>query len=280
MLYVIVITAVLALAGVGLFWFFRRERQRGPIHASPPPVVFIPHQQADGPGALRPRPPTPPAQAAQAAHPAQSAQAASSFAGPPRAPDGRGYAPGPAPAATAPAPYPAEIPVARTLFVGADDATGRAAGGMTGERATRDGAPPRSRRQAGALRLAAEDEPVPAPSSASGTLRMLPGRFEVVEGHPTDREIRFVAEPGIFDQCFTMGRGDGTPGRHVRLHGQTVSRMHAALNFRGGMWSIENLSTTNPLRVNGHELDGEQQVAPLTDGDIVEMGEVVLRFRS
>lgn len=274
MLYLIIVTAVLALAGIGLFWFLRRERHRGPIQASPPPVVFIPHRQPDAPVILRPHPMTAPVQAAQPGRPAQVVPPAAS---PPHASDGRGsgvHGPGSAGA------YPAEIPVARTLFVGADDASGAAASGVA-DRATRDVMPPpRSRRQAGALRLAADDEPAPTPSAATGTLRMLPGRFEVVEGHPSDREIRFVAEPGIFDQCFTLGRGDGTPGRHVRLHGQTVSRMHAALNFRGGMWSIENLSTTNPLRVNGHELPGEQAVAPLADGDIVEMGEVVLRFRS
>ncbi|HEY0970818.1 MAG TPA: FHA domain-containing protein [Gemmatimonadales bacterium] len=263
MLYVIIITAVLALAGIGLFWFFRRERQRGPIHASPPPVVFIPHRQPDAPEIIRPRPPTPQP---------QPAQVFSDYA---RPVDARSAFPAADPVGSA--PHTAELAVGRTMIVGTAGADGAAA---HPEHLPREGAQPRPRRQVGALRLADEDEPSPSPASATGTLRMLPGRFEVVEGHPSDREIRFVAEPGIFDQCFTMGRGDGTPGRHVRLHGQTVSRMHAALSFRGGMWTIENLSTTNPLRLNGHELVGEQPVAPLADGDIVELGEVVLRFRS
>lgn len=292
MLYVFVITAVLALAGIGLFWFFRRERQRGPIHASPPPVVFIPRHLPDAP---EPLPPSLAARPAVSTTPPTGPLPASAFA-PPGEPRPQPVA-HPAPSAV-PQPVsqagpqlvelPVELPVARTMFVGADGAS-RADDvrePLARERLDDLGARPQRRRRRGptrladAPRLAEEPELEPVPLSATGTLRMLPGRFEVVEGHPTDREIRFVAEPGVADQRFTMGRGEGPPGHHVRLQGLTVSRLHAALSFRGGTWTIENLSTTNPLRVNGREMSAEQAAALLADGDIVELGEVVLRFRA
>jgi hypothetical protein len=48
-------------------------------------------------------------------------------------------------------------------------------------------------------------------------------------------------------------------------------------------WYIENLSTTNPVVLNGRPLDaatGQRSSAILSDGDRIEMGEVAFIFRA
>lgn len=114
-----------------------------------------------------------------------------------------------------------------------------------------------------------------------GTLQVLPGRLEVlsgaVEGGEWGREVRFVRIPGSPAEV-TLGRGDGPGHRHVRLASATVSRRHARLRYADGEWTLRNLSRTNPTLVNGEAL-GEDE-ATLREGDRVEMGEVVFRFRA
>jgi hypothetical protein len=109
-----------------------------------------------------------------------------------------------------------------------------------------------------------------------GTLQLLPGRMEVVSGLDPG-ELRFVKLP-FADDAVTFGRGSGERHRHIRLPNPTVSRLHAVMRFDSAAWTIANLSRTNPVVVNGEQLGDGEQV--LRDGDHVEMGEVVLRFRS
>ena len=45
-------------------------------------------------------------------------------------------------------------------------------------------------------------------------------------------------------------------------------------------WSLVNLSATNPAIVNGMPLAGEGSTVVLREGDRIEMGEVVFRFRA
>ena len=146
--------------------------------------------------------------------------------------------------------------------------------GWTGE-----GAGLRSRRRTPTARPVAEvAEPTQSP--LTGTLRMLPGRLEVVSGLDQRAEIRFVHTGGTGDQRVTLGRATGAPYEHVTLSSQTVSREHAAMTFTRDGWAITNLSTTNPLRVNGAPIDVAGAAVLLSDGDLVELGEVVLRYRT
>jgi pSer/pThr/pTyr-binding forkhead associated (FHA) protein len=115
-------------------------------------------------------------------------------------------------------------------------------------------------------------------AALEGTLQLLPGRFEVVAGMDGGRDIRFVRGPGAVPEI-TLGRMEGPTHRHVQLPAQTVSRMHARMRFEQGRWQIANLSPTNPLVVNGEALDAEGEGRWLTEGDRIELGEVVLRFR-
>ena len=133
--------------------------------------------------------------------------------------------------------------------------------------------------------------PVPAPQAeledeltvrlevpGEGRLQFLPGALEVVDGTDRQREIRFLRSVGAVTE-YTIGRAGGPPTSHVQLPVPTVSRQHARMRFADGAWTIRNLSSTNPLRVNGRELDVAEESPALADGDRIEVGEVVLRFR-
>lgn len=111
-----------------------------------------------------------------------------------------------------------------------------------------------------------------------GTLRLLPGRLEVIEGADQGHEIRFVQAHPDMDSV-TFGRREGAPYEHIQLLVGTVSREHARMQLREGHWWISNLSGTNPVAVNGQAVSSGNGGQQLSEGDRVEMGEVVFRFR-
>ena len=126
--------------------------------------------------------------------------------------------------------------------------------------------------------------------AADGTLQFLPGRLEIAAGRDAGQEIRFVRTGGPDGTCITFGRADGAPYRHVQLREPTVSRAHAKMaleqtgasrGINAGRWRLENLSSTNPVVVNGRTLDGKGGPGAsviLSDGDRIEMGEVAFVF--
>ena len=107
---------------------------------------------------------------------------------------------------------------------------------------------------------------------ASGTI------VQVVVGPETGREIRFVRSPNTGDTDVTFGRSEGPPHRHVQLLVPTVSRRHALMSLLDEHWSLQNLSATNPVTLNGRRLAPDEVVPLLVDGDRIEMGEVVFVF--
>ncbi|MEO6443751.1 MAG: FHA domain-containing protein [Gemmatimonadaceae bacterium] len=113
-----------------------------------------------------------------------------------------------------------------------------------------------------------------------GTLQFLPGRLEILEGRDAGKEIRFVQTPGPDGSTITFGRSEGAYYRHVQLHEPTVSRLHAKLVLDGRTWSLVNLSETNPVVVNGLPVAGEGSSVVLREGDRIELGEVLFRFRA
>ncbi len=112
-----------------------------------------------------------------------------------------------------------------------------------------------------------------------GTLQFLPGRLEIGAGMDSGREIRFVRVPGPKGTEVTFGRSEGELYRHIQLRDQTVSRSHARMRLSEGHWYLRNLSKTNPIVHNGRVLPGGNEYL-LTDGDRIEMGEVLFTFRS
>lgn len=112
-------------------------------------------------------------------------------------------------------------------------------------------------------------------AASDATLQLLPGRLEALSGYAR-HEVRFVQRNGL--ARFTFGRAPGSPAEHVQLNVPTVSRMHAFMEYVDGRWRIGNLSSTNAVVVNGQRLNGSE-IRVLDDGDQIEMGEVVFRFR-
>lgn len=106
---------------------------------------------------------------------------------------------------------------------------------------------------------------------------MLPGRLVLLEGEEAGREIRFVRLGGN-PQRITLGRNSGRPYEHVQLKAQTVSRVHARMQYDEGRWYVENLSRTNPLVVNGRAVAAGGVPTALSEGDVIELGEVMCRF--
>jgi|GEM_PF-4115523 len=109
-----------------------------------------------------------------------------------------------------------------------------------------------------------------------GTLKVLPGRFEVV-GDPSIKEIRIFKTKADVEPEVTLGRASGPPYSHIQLKPQTVSAKQCKLMYSNGMYTLINYSSTNPTRINGEAL-GAGDSRRLNDGDKIEMGEVTLIY--
>jgi pSer/pThr/pTyr-binding forkhead associated (FHA) protein len=91
------------------------------------------------------------------------------------------------------------------------------------------------------------------------------GWLVVVQGPYPGREFRL--QDGT-----TIGRsGDND----VILDDPSVSRQHAKVRLEGQTFILHDLGATNPTKVNGQEISKQ----PLSDGDRVEIGNVVLVFK-
>ena len=121
-------------------------------------------------------------------------------------------------------------------------------------------------------------ETIRLPTAADGTVQLLPGMLVMTDGPEVGREFRFLRIGSQPIPELTMGRASGPPYRHIQLAAATVSRTHARIRYEGGSWHIANLSTTNPLRLNGRELPAMADF-PLADGDRIQLGEVELCYR-
>jgi hypothetical protein len=112
-----------------------------------------------------------------------------------------------------------------------------------------------------------------------GTLKLLPGRLEIISGEDTVKEIRFYKpktqqEPGI-----TFGRSTGPAYTHVQLKPMTVSAKHAKILYTGEAFILTNYSATNPTIINDRPMDANAS-KELKEGDKIEMGEVVFVFHA
>ncbi|HET7295093.1 MAG TPA: SpoIIE family protein phosphatase [Vicinamibacteria bacterium] len=91
-------------------------------------------------------------------------------------------------------------------------------------------------------------------------------RITIVEGPRAGNDFHFEG-PVI------VGRA---PGVDVRLQDTTVSRRHAQLRREGERWVVADLNTQNGTFVNGGRISAP---TPLAEGDRVQFGAVVTRFR-
>src|SRR5436190_6349878 len=88
------------------------------------------------------------------------------------------------------------------------------------------------------------------------------GKFTVTFAD-LDRDSLSVQKDGIL-----IGRLDTCD---IVLDDTTVSRVHAAVNFRDGKYYVVNLSSSNIITLNGRRL-GPQKDDVLADGDTIQIG--------
>ena len=87
-------------------------------------------------------------------------------------------------------------------------------------------------------------------------------------------------------ECVTIGRGlarsaerlvvDGRATLRLRVPDERVSSFHVRLEHRGHGWLLADCESTNGTRVNERTVT----TAALVDGDVVEIGHTIFRYRS
>lgn len=81
---------------------------------------------------------------------------------------------------------------------------------------------------------------------------------------------------GLGGEPVTIGR-PGTRRNKVELEDPTVSREHGTIENVGGAYYLRPESKSTPTFVNGEAIEA---VRALADGDLIQIGQQVLRFRS
>jgi len=112
-----------------------------------------------------------------------------------------------------------------------------------------------------------------------GTLKILPGYFEVKSGDENVKEIRFYKLKEQEYPEITFGRAEGAPYTHIQLKPLTVSSRQAKLTMKDGKYLLQNFAgpQSNPTRINGREMK-QDEVVELKDNDKIDMGEVSFVF--
>jgi hypothetical protein len=122
------------------------------------------------------------------------------------------------------------------------------------------------------------------PDESQGTLQILPGRLEICSGPDAGQvaDIRFVRDrtAGSPIPEITFGRHGQASPTHIVLKSPTVSRLHAKFRYEAGRWSVINYSETNPVLVNKRPMSTTESPVPLSDKDVIEMGEVGFRYHA
>lgn len=99
------------------------------------------------------------------------------------------------------------------------------------------------------------------------------------DGYFDRHAVRIVAMTGraagtayeIRSERITMGRG---PGVDLAFDDTAMSRQHAVIEFDNGKFQLQDLGSTNGLRVNGNRV----HVHPLRHGDRIELGTHLFQF--
>lgn len=106
----------------------------------------------------------------------------------------------------------------------------------------------------------------------------LSGFLQVVGPEDAGLEIRFV-KPREEPAEITFGRKHCDSYSHVELKAPTLGREHAVITVNGPDWTLRNLSSTNPVAVNGEMLSDRGSARILRAGDTIEMGPARFQFR-
>lgn len=118
-----------------------------------------------------------------------------------------------------------------------------------------------------------------------GTIKVLPGRFEV-EGGSAIKEIPLIRQRGVRDDQveYTFGRTAGDKITHIQIADSTVSSKQARLKYRNGSFTLINIPDPgdpdrNATVLNGRSMTADES-ATLKEGDQLVMGNVKLIFRT
>jgi cbb3-type cytochrome oxidase subunit 3 len=122
-----------------------------------------------------------------------------------------------------------------------------------------------------------EDSSIRTAAPPEGTLKLLPGRLEIISGYDKQKDIRFYKLPQQEETETTFGRSAGPHYSHIQFKSLTVSPKQAKFLWANGKYQIINYSTTNPTIVNDKAL-AKDQLMTLEAGNKIEMGEVVFIF--
>jgi hypothetical protein len=115
------------------------------------------------------------------------------------------------------------------------------------------------------------------------TMKFIPGKLVVSAGPDQGTEFRIAGHPTQEGNVVTIGRAKVEGERafaHIQLGEtyRTVSRIQAEIVQKDdGEVLLRNKSTTNPTLVNNEILPAEETVK-LSDGDLIQMGELVMRY--
>ncbi len=83
-----------------------------------------------------------------------------------------------------------------------------------------------------------------------------------------------LVEFPLSEDVVEVGREEGVA---IRIDEPLVSRRHARLERRDGVWTVRDLDSTNFTRVNGQRIRREQE---LSDGDELQFARARCLFRS
>lgn len=114
------------------------------------------------------------------------------------------------------------------------------------------------------------------------TLKFIPGKLDIVRGADKGRSFRIAGYPTPEGDVVTVGRDKVTGERsyaHIQIDAQfrTVSRQHFKLVFQRPDLFVQNLSSTNPTKLNGVELS-EGEIRKVQNGDIIGAGELEFQY--
>ncbi len=116
----------------------------------------------------------------------------------------------------------------------------------------------------------------------SGTLKILPGRLEIIGGDSKVSEIRLYRTSENPDLEYTFGRMAGSPYRHIQLDHPTISHEQAKLLYSNGVYTLINRADpvkSNSTMINDVEM-AMNQVCALKDNDKIGMGAVIMRYHA
>lgn len=117
-----------------------------------------------------------------------------------------------------------------------------------------------------AARLDPESKTATIPGRPSQTIRELPNRLVMILGPAVGASFP------LLDKQLVIGRGEDCD---LPVNDTSVSRVHAEIHvIEGGRYEVIDRDSSNGVRVNGVEL----KRAILDAGDVIELGDVQLRF--